>query len=1102
MEKPFVIYRSSAGSGKTFTLALEYLKLALRPQASYRTILAVTFTNKATKEMKSRIIAFLYSLSQGETGAVREALLESTGYTDTALTQHARTLLTHILHGYAYFSVMTIDAFFQKVIRAFARETGLQAGFSLELDQDKVLNKVVDTLLEELGTQDTGALTEWLTRFAEERVEEGKNWDFRKDIKNLGAELLKENYKVQEEAFRSLKLSTVDTWEVLRQLKVIQATFEQQMETWGIQGLQQIKASGLEVDDFAYKASGVAGYFFRLAATQDFDPKARARAAADNPEAWTAKSAARRADILAAVGQGLQQTLQQAIGYYDLQSPQYYGAMQLLRFIYTYAILKDIDSKLTDYKRKNDVMLISDASIFLKDIIGKDETPFIYEKIGTYYQHFLIDEFQDTSGLQWNNFRPLIENSLDAGNYNLVVGDVKQAIYRWRGGDWQLLLDKIQQDMAPWRTQVKNLDKNYRSKKNIVDFNNRVFQVLPRLLREEMQQRLEDIPDDALRQDLSARAQIITHAYEDAFQQLPEAYDTNELWQGLVEIQLLRKEELQDAEGQEIPWKEKVQQALPQLIENLQDQGYALRDIAFLVRDKRDGKAVADTFMDYKVAGKTKPGYAYEVISPESLFLEASLSVGLLIDLLRFLDNPFHVLAKGNILYKYRHLKGQEVSSDQLHDLFLTAGKTAKDDLDLFYDSLPEAFRHFRPYLNKLPLYELIENLIRIFEIHQSTELAYLQAFQDAALEYTKSEKGDLHSFLAWWDEKGRQTSVQISEQVDAMRILTIHKAKGLEFKVVILPFCDWSLDHHPWQQNILWTYTDQKPFQEMGLMPLKYSKELIRTVFSPDYYQEMLRAHLDNLNLLYVATTRARECLYAFAAPKITQSGCPLNSIANALYRGLTEQETPAKDAIHLSAYWDETAFRFTLGYEPAGQEKAGEESQRVVLQSYPSVRWRNRLMVQPRSHNFFVRNSQSGRMEVNRAVLYRDVLIRMKNAAGLPQVLDAVYFERGIHAAEKPAIAEAISRLLDLPEISAWYTSTFDQIQIKPTLFLGNGKFVVPDRLMIRGDTVTVVNFDMEEKKKNELLKSVTLLKGAGYRQTQGYLAKLPEGEVIKID
>ncbi len=745
-------------------------------------------------------------------------------------------------------------------------------------------------------------------------------------------------------------------------------------------------------------------------------------------------------------------------------------------------------------------MLISDASIFLKDIIGKDETPFIYEKIGTYYQHFLNEEIQDTSGLQWNNFRPLRENSLDAGNYNLVVGDVKQAIYRWRGGDWQLLLDKIQQDMAPWRTQVKNLDKNYRSKKNMVDFNNRLFQVLPRLLQEEMQQRLEDIPDNALRQNLSERAQIITHAYEDAFQQLPEAYDADELWQGLVEIQLLRKEDLQDAEGQEIPWKKKVQQQLPLLAESLQDQGYALRDIAFLVRDKRDGKAVADTFMDYKIAGKTKPGYAYEVISPESLFLEASLSVGLLIDLLRFLDNPFHVLAKGNILYKYRHLKGQEVSSDQLHELFLTAGKTEEDDLYLFYDSLPEAFRNFRPYLNKLPLYELIENLIRIFEIHKASELAYLQAFQDAALEYTKSEKGDLHSFLVWWDEKGRQTSVQISEQVDAMRILTIHKAKGLEFKVVILPFCDWSLDHHPWQQNILWTYTDQEPFQQMGLMPLKYSKELIRTVFSADYYQEMLRIHLDNLNLLYVATTRARECLYAFAAPKITQSGCPLNSIANALYRGLTDQETP-DHAIHLPTYWDESSFRFTLGYEPAGQEKANEESRRVVLQSYPSVRWRNRLMVQPRSHNYFVRDNQSGRMEVNRAVLFRDVLTRMKNAADLPQVLEAVYFERGIHAKEKEALALAVSRLLDLPQISPWYRGDFDQIQIKPTLFLGYGKFVVPDRLMIRDDKAIVVSFDVDGKKESEVLKSITSLKAATYFQTEGYLLKLPQGEVIKV-
>lgn len=1106
MDKPFVIYRSSAGSGKTFTLALEYLKLALKQPASYRCILAVTFTNKATKEMKSRIVEFLYELSRGSGGVVREYLRQRITLTDQEMTDRAGSLLSQILHGYSYFSVMTIDSFFQKVIRAFARETGLQAGFSLELDQDKVLDEVVDTLLQELGSRNDDPLTEWLARFAEERVEEGKTWDFRKDIKNLAAELLKENYKVQEEAYRQLEQPVADNKTIFAHLRSIRKSFEKDMQQLGRRGLQQIEQFGLEVDDFSYKKSGVAGYFLRLTDKKDFDPKARVRQAVEHPEKWTSKSSKKQKDILMAVEGGLQDTLTEAVHYYDTHSRKYYSALQLQRFIYTYAILKDIDAKLTRYKKEHDVLLISDASMFLKNIIGRDETPFIYEKIGSHYQHFLIDEFQDTSGLQWNNFRPLVENSLDAGNYNLVVGDVKQAIYRWRGGDWQLLLEKIQQDIAPWRTEVRNLNRNYRSRENIVDFNNSLFHVLPDLIQQEMLSRLEEVQDVSIYEELAGRAQIIKEAYADAYQYLPEHAGNGDLWPGYVRIQLLKEEELEDEEGNKVEWKEKVREKLPELVENLQDQGYALRDIAFLVRNKRDGKMIADTLMDYKSEGKARSGYEYEIISPESLFLETSLSVGLLIDLLRFLDNPYHVLAKGNILYKYHKLKGEEVASDQLHRLFEAAGNKDDHDFELFYASLPAAFRQLRPYLNKLPMFELIENLIKIFGINQSTELAYLQAFQDAALEYTKSEKGDLHSFLEWWDEKGRHSSIQIPEQVNAMRILTIHKAKGLQFRVVVIPFCDWSLDHHTSQQNIIWTYTEEEPFQEMGLMPLKYSKELIRTVFSQDYYEEMLRAHLDNLNLLYVATTRAEECLYAFAAPKINKSGCPVNSISNALYMGLSREENPEGEGennfLPLAGYWDESSFRFSLGTEPAGMQKVSSKQERMALKTYPSVGWRDRLMVQPKSQNFFIQKKAGERIEVNEAILVKDMLVSMKEAKDLSAVLEKVYFDRGISFREKEDLTRVMENILAIPEVGRWYAGGYDKVLLRPSFFTGKGRTVTPDRMMVKGEQVVVVGFCSEDgEKEKEISASAHTLKSAGYVQVEAYLFKINDRIVVRI-
>lgn len=1104
MEKPFIIYRSSAGSGKTFTLALAYLKLALSQNGSYRSILAVTFTNKATKEMKSRIIEFLYDLSRGKIGPVRNALLESTGLSDEELTFKAAALLSQILHGYAYFSVMTIDSFFQKVIRAFAREIGLHAGFMLELDQQKVLDEVVDELLQDIGKPEKTALTTWLTRFAEERVEEGKAWDFRNDIKELAIELLKENYKVQEEAYAGFRQPEADMPSIQQHLREIQTNFEQHLEKKGEEGLQRIAGAGLSVDDFAYKASGVAGYFSNIAERKSLEPGKRVRQALENPEGWTSKSSKMKGQIMAAVEGGLQDSLADAVAFYDEHHRAYYSAQQLQRFIYTYAILKDIEIKLNDYKRENDLMLISDASIFLKNIIGKDDTPFVYEKMGTYYQHFLIDEFQDTSGLQWNNFRPLIENSLDAGHTNLVVGDVKQAIYRWRGGDWQLLLEKIQQDISEWRTQVQNLNKNFRSKKNIIAFNNTLFHVLPALMEEEMLGRLTDISDRKLLEELLNKVRVIRHAYADAYQYLPDHYDTRELWQGFVQIKLFSDDALTDASGEQTDWKDKVREQLPSLVEQLQDQGYALRDIAFLVRNRKEGKLVADTLMNYKSEGKAKSGYEYEVISPEALFLESSLSVGLLIDILRFLDNPHHVLAKGNILYKYHKLNNATVSSDELHQLFKAAAHQEKEEAEnTFYNALPKDFAALHVYLNKLPLYELVENLISVFALNQGQELAYLQAFQDAVLEYTKSEKGDLDAFLAWWDDKGRQTSIQISEQVDAMRILTIHKAKGLQFKVVVLPYCDWSLDHNAFQQNIIWTYTEEQPFSEMGLMPMKYSKALINTVFSRDYYDEMLKAHLDNLNLLYVATTRAEECLYAFAQPKLNKQGASMNSIANALYLGLTHnasdmQPQVDQEFLSLPKYWHEDSGTFTLGYEPWQEKISSTESQRVFLKHYPVERWRNRLMVRPVSRKFFVQDAEGKSMQMNISVLIKDVLGSMMKADELAGALQKVYFMRGLNAEQKHELQLAVRQALDVPELNIWFTHAYDKIVLQQPVYSGRQHFAVPERLMISGKKAVAVYFDVGgESHEKEVNRSVHILKSAGY-QAEGYIFNIPSGSV----
>ncbi|MGB3851739.1 MAG: UvrD-helicase domain-containing protein [Tunicatimonas sp.] len=1111
-EKPFVIYRSSAGSGKTYTLALEYLTLALRHPTAYRGILAVTFTNKATQEMKTRIVAFLYQLANGENQTLREAVIQRTALTDEALTERAQQVLRHILHGYSYFAVMTIDAFFQKVVRAFAREMNLQAGFSIELDEGKVLEEVIDELLLALGDDHHRSLRRWLTRFAEEKVETGQSWDFRRDIKTLARELFKEDYRLQ----RPPELPERDMGAALKSLRAQQQQFEQQMQQYGQQALAVMERHALAVEDFAYGVRGVAAYFPKLATTTDYEPGERVKKSFDDPHQWYTKSSKNKEAILAAVEGGLRTLLGEALEYHQRHKQVYYSVVALSRFVYTHGILHHLEAQLQTYQRAHDLMLISDAPLFLKNIIGDEDTPFIYEKMGTTFQNFLIDEFQDTSGLQWANFRPLVENSLSAGQRNLVVGDVKQSIYRWRGGDWQLLLEKIQRDVADYQTEVRDLDRNYRSRRHIVDFNNALFAQLSELLYQTVAERLGEVTDEPTRQRLLRRAEVIRAAYARSEQTLPPTYGGD--WHGHVRIQLLEQEQLADEAGDDVPWKDYVKAQLPAMVERLQDQGYALHDIAFLVRNKRDGQEVAATFMDYKNQGHAREGYRYEVISPESLYLNASLTVGLLVEVLRFLDNPSDRIAQGSILHRYRRLRNLPATSSDWHREFAAAGD--KNDLDAFYRELPPDFRRFQEYLNKLPLYELVENLVQLFGLSSDNEpvaeAIYLQAFQDAVLNYSRAEQGDLHAFLQWWEERGQKTSLQVPEAVDAMRIMTIHKAKGLQFKVVILPFCTWDTDHHSSQTNILWSSTSVSPLDELGLMPLRYDRKLADTVFDQEYYEELIRVHMDNLNLLYVAFTRAEACLYAFAPPKKSKEGYQINSVANALRQSFTAPPTSAEQ-IELSNYYDESTNTLELG-AGASSSLLPRKNESFTLSGYPSVRWRDRLMVRPTSRGYFADAAQPGVLSVNLAGLLREVLVRIRHYEEADRHLQDVYYERGITQAEREQLARRVTQALNDPTLRAWYEHT-GPVMVQRTLLTGQQRYICPDRVMLPQSAsaagtpaagtpaanATVVHFGLanEQAEHQRIIKrSVTTLRSLGYAGVKGYWVNTQTLTVTEAD
>ncbi len=855
------IYRSSAGAGKTHTLVSAYLKQALDQPEAFTQTLAVTFTNQATQEMKQRILAYLHSLAQGTPSALADELQRAKGWDNATLQRRAQAVLTNILHQYTRFSVSTIDSFFQKVIRSFAQELGLQRGFRIELAQKHVLDTLIDELVEAAG-QDT-QLRQWLITFAEEKLLSGKHWHFRRELATLGQELFSESFGAQQEALVQATTDQTVLHHFAQQLSQCITTFEQQLQRLGQQANAAIQRAGLAVQDFAYGQAGAAGYLAGLATKRRrWTPTQRALQALQHVGVWHTRTSDKQDHIRQVVQQTLQPCLQQVVDFYQAHHCHYYTALAVQHFFYAFGISTQLLERLRDYRATHNVMLVSDATLFLRKIIAENDTPFVYEKIGAFYKHFLIDEFQDISGFQWHNLRPLIENSLNEGNASLVVGDVKQSIYRWRGGDWRLLLTQLEEDVGP--TEVIRLAHNWRSKQHIVDFNNALFATAADALVLHLTSTLAGLQDDALRERLLAQAQLLGTAYQDVRQKLPPQ-QRMQPHKGRVRIAFV-----EDAEAPPQSWQQKVLAQLPPLIETLQQEGFAPKDIALLVRSHAEGRTIFRTLLAHQQSPLAQPGCQYKVISAESLYLSHNPFINLLVNALRCLADGSNSLAQAELLH--------------LHQVYVLG--TAPDATKA---GLPEAFTAQRLHWLQLPLYELVEALISLFRLRQTAAAPFLQAFQDAVLAFSTLELADVHTFLTWWEELGYQHTLPRTQEQDAMTLMTIHQAKGLQFKVVIVPFCAWNLDHNPHHPPTLWCHTDAPPFAEFPSLPVRYAGQLRDTVYAQAYYEEYMQAHLDHLNLLYVAFTRPEDRLYVFAQ---RPTKATLRTTAGLLYHAVAQQQ------------------------------------------------------------------------------------------------------------------------------------------------------------------------------------------------------------------
>jgi ATP-dependent helicase/nuclease subunit A len=1056
LKKTFSIYRSSAGSGKTRTLAKEYLKLSLGHRNDYfKYILAVTFTNKATQEMKDRILSYLSDFSNGETNDLTLELQKELGLDSNTFQMYSQETLSLILHNYDQFSISTIDAFFQKVIRSFTREAGLVGDYRLEVEQGPVMEEVIDSLIDELGNNED--LTRWVVEFANENLENERAWDIRKSLIEFSGEIFREEFKEIELAVNETTAKRDFFKNLLAELRKKKFEFINLVKSKSLQALEDFHRVGLTGADFKYAAGGVYGYFQKLSTftkVSDFSEKEKGKRGENeyqNSSNWPDKETPHKVVITKLANDKLIGLLNEILTYRNKNYKAALSAEMVLNNFYAFGLIADISRKLKDYKDENGIMLLADAPRFLNGVIQDSDTPFIYEKVGSFYRNYLIDEFQDTSGLQWKNFFPLLTNGLDQGHPSMVVGDVKQAVYRWRGGDLKLLQQEVERSIGAQRVETKELKQNFRSASEIVLFNNALFTTSSELVARE-----------------TGNA-ITTEAYID----VPQIIQKKE--SGFVEVSFLK-----EVGGEK--WKEFALGQLPEYLERLQLLGASLKDIAILVRTNAEGQNIVAHLMNYRSSIEAKANCKYDVVSNESLRLDGATTVNLLISSLQYLLNHEDQIAKAQLAYEFSKLHEPEKN---LNEVFAVARDVT------FENDLPRAFTNRKLSLKKLPLFELTETLIEIFALGNYTgELTYLQTFQNLVLDFTSRERNDLGAFLEWWEQNKFKKSIQVSGEVDAIQVLTVHKSKGLQFKYVIIPFCSWSLDHEVGKQPNLWVTTSVSPLDKAGYLPVTYKSALKETVFAEYYEEERSRCYLDNLNLLYVALTRAEHGLIVMAPGK------KVKTVASLLYDSIISSEK-------LQPKWDETLQIWKSGeWMMPKMIDRSEQISSLTLRSYQSTQWRDKLVIKQNSRGYF-ETEVDVIGKVKYGIHLHAILSRVKYADQLQTTIQQVIFDGLMTEEEKPTIVKLVEELLANPLIASWFVREWDVRTEVPILLPGGFENRI-DRLMLADGKAVIVDFKTGEPKtedQRQVAEYMDTLKKMDFPHVDGYLLYIKTGDVISV-
>lgn len=1139
MRAPLTIYNASAGSGKTFTLALEYITLLIQRPDNFMRTLAVTFTNKATEEMKIRILSNLHGLSRGYADAdgYLKPLMERTGMSEQQIRERAGQSLRMMMQDYSHFRVQTIDAFFQTVLRNLARELELSATMRIDLNQNhQVESEAVDTMIERLSEKDD--VYSSMMNYIRHNIEDNKTWDVVSSLKNFGKHIFDDRYIENRDALTAdIEKSTEDLPYNKKHKKYFDELIEacRKMESLLMDYLkgqyaifeETLTNNGYSISDLKRANSAGAALYLRNMSEGRMDDKSlkgndgKRLEKLQDVDNWVKKPKKSEMERNQVLRDLVSTTLLPLVNDTEDQRRRYNTVLHTRRHLHELSLLAFIDARVREMNKEENRFQLSDTQHLIHKMIGNDPAviPFLYEKIGTRLHHIMIDEFQDTSEVQWRNFSVLLQHCMSlTDSHSLVVGDVKQSIYRWRNGDWRLLSGL---GASLPQSEQKTLGTNWRSDRRIVEFNNAFFMAA---IRHEM---------EMLREEGVNEASI--EAFANAFSYGTSTPTAEQRAQGMA-IEQRVKPGSADAGmvrasifGKDTP-DECIYEYMGSMIGELMADGAKMSDIAILVRSNREIPPIAEWF------SKNMP--EVPIVSELAFRLDSSLSVSTLVSALRLLTHPDDELTRATLILQYHAVKGDDSDTNSL----LHSGW--KEDGSL----LPEQLSSDRQRLLTLPLPDLLSELQRMLCTEQrSDQSAFISTFLDHVGTYCQNYGSDIDQLLKYWDERMHQDTIN-SEVPNGVRILTIHKSKGLEYDHVIMPDCAWKMEMT--NGNDIWC-KPQIPLRALPIVSIPYSSSLKDTYYRNDYMEEHLQLTADNLNLLYVAFTRARSTLTIIACngnkntrlPLITdllpgmadrigeireKEHLPEPVIEETIQEKTDDEEVETENGNTDEVHMPEPIYTFCYGEWKGREEKEEKQTDNRLLMreeseevEYHTYRQAARFM-QSRESRQFVEpeeddddENKSARMEyLRRGNIVHSIFSRISTLADLPRERSRLESEGLLYGdvISSEQLSKWLEQLSSHPQVREWFSDRWQVITERSILTRnaesGQIESRRPDRIITDGERTIVIDYKTgshrsayHEEHKKQVSEYMTYLRQMHYPNVEGYLWYMKSGKVVKV-